>query len=64
MNLSLMNAQVQQPIKIANKYTLGRKIGGGSFGSIYLGTYANTEVAIKLVNRKLFFVSNSGVSNQ
>ena len=24
-------------IRIANKYRLGRKIGGGSFGDIYLG---------------------------
>ena len=26
-------------IRIANKYRLGRKIGGGSFGDIYLGTF-------------------------
>ena len=26
-------------IRIANKYRLGRKIGGGSFGDIYLGKY-------------------------
>jgi hypothetical protein len=24
-------------IRIANKYRLGRKIGGGSFGDIYVG---------------------------
>ena len=26
-------------IRIANKYRLGRKIGNGSFGDIYLGEY-------------------------
>lgn len=26
-------------IRIANKYRLGRKIGGGSFGDIYLGEF-------------------------
>ena len=36
--------------RIANKYRLGRKIGSGSFGEIYLGTNTqnNEEVAIKL----------------
>ena len=27
-------------IRIAGKYKLGRKIGGGSFGDIYLGNYS------------------------
>ncbi|EGG23880.1 protein serine/threonine kinase [Cavenderia fasciculata] len=37
-------------LKIAGKYRMGRKIGGGSFGEIYLGTNiaTNEEVAIKL----------------
>lgn len=37
-------------IRIANKYRLGRKIGGGSFGDIYLAINILTgeEVAIKL----------------
>jgi serine/threonine protein kinase len=37
-------------IRIANKYRLGRKIGGGSFGDIYLAIniYSGEEVAIKL----------------
>ncbi|KAG8367216.1 hypothetical protein BUALT_Bualt16G0049500 [Buddleja alternifolia] len=40
--------------RIGNKYRLGRKIGSGSFGEIYLGTnyQTNEEVAIKLENVK------------
>eukprot|EP00798_Chlamydomonas_sp_ICE-L_P017066 gene17066-23358_t len=41
-------------IRIAGRYRLGRKIGGGSFGDIYLGTNASSgeEVAIKLESTK------------
>ncbi|GAX74642.1 hypothetical protein CEUSTIGMA_g2090.t1 [Chlamydomonas eustigma] len=41
-------------IRIASRYRLGRKIGGGSFGDIYLGTNIQTgeEVAIKLESVK------------
>ncbi|KAA3457875.1 casein kinase I isoform X1 [Gossypium australe] len=37
---------------VGNKFRLGRKIGSGSFGEIYLGTniQTNEEVAIKLVS--------------
>lgn len=37
-------------LRVGNKYRLGRKIGSGSFGDIYLGTSIATaeEVAIKL----------------
>ncbi|KAK9102534.1 hypothetical protein Sjap_019788 [Stephania japonica] len=37
--------------RVGNKFRLGRKIGSGSFGEIYLGTNIqnNEEVAIKLV---------------
>lgn len=37
-------------MRVGNKYRLGRKIGSGSFGDIYLGTNISTgeEVAIKL----------------
>ncbi|XP_032230390.2 casein kinase I isoform X2 [Nematostella vectensis] len=37
-------------LRVGNKYRLGRKIGSGSFGDIYLGTSISTgeEVAIKL----------------
>ncbi|KAA8534818.1 hypothetical protein F0562_029740 [Nyssa sinensis] len=40
--------------RIANKFRLGRKIGSGSFGEIYLGIniQTNAEVAIKLENVK------------
>ncbi|KAM0020283.1 putative protein kinase CK1-CK1 family [Helianthus debilis subsp. tardiflorus] len=39
---------------VGNKFRLGRKIGSGSFGEIYLGTNirTNEEVAIKLENAK------------
>ncbi|CAG9463119.1 unnamed protein product [Pedinophyceae sp. YPF-701] len=41
-------------IRIAGKYRLGRKIGSGSFGDLYLGTHIQTgeEVAIKLESIK------------
>ncbi|KAK1414235.1 hypothetical protein QVD17_29977 [Tagetes erecta] len=40
--------------RVANKFRLGRKIGSGSFGEIYLGINirTNEEVAIKLENAK------------
>ncbi|GLJ05448.1 hypothetical protein SUGI_0018380 [Cryptomeria japonica] len=40
--------------RVGNRYRLGRKIGSGSFGEIYLGTniQTNEEVAIKLENVK------------
>ncbi|KGN59801.1 casein kinase 1-like protein 2 [Cucumis sativus] len=40
--------------RVGNKFKLGRKIGSGSFGEIYLGTniQTNEEVAIKLENVK------------
>ncbi|XP_039031512.1 casein kinase 1-like protein 1 [Hibiscus syriacus] len=40
--------------RVVNKFRLGRKIGSGSFGEIYLGTniQTNEEVAIKLENVK------------
>mmetsp|Transcript_15817 Transcript_15817/g.44255 ORF Transcript_15817/g.44255 Transcript_15817/m.44255 type:complete len:343 (+) Transcript_15817:44-1072(+) len=41
-------------IRIAGKFRLGRKIGSGSFGDIYLGTHVQTgeEVGIKLESIK------------
>lgn len=37
-------------IRVGGKYRLGKKIGSGSFGEIFLGTniQTNEEVAIKL----------------
>ena len=37
-------------LRVGGKYRLGRKIGSGSFGEIYLGinTQTNEEIAIKL----------------
>ncbi|PWZ12269.1 hypothetical protein Zm00014a_014082 [Zea mays] len=47
------SAGIMEP-RIGNKFRLGRKIGSGSFGEIYLGTniQTNEEVAIKLENVK------------
>ncbi|THG12519.1 hypothetical protein TEA_012294 [Camellia sinensis var. sinensis] len=44
--------------RVGNKFRLGRKIGSGSFGEIYLGTniQTNEEVAIKLVSALLVHV--------
>jgi serine/threonine protein kinase len=41
-------------LRVGNKYRLGRKIGSGSFGDIYLGTNITNqeEVAIKLESVK------------
>jgi serine/threonine protein kinase len=41
-------------LRVGKKYRLGRKIGSGSFGDIYLGTNMTTgeEVAIKLESTK------------
>jgi casein kinase 1 len=40
--------------RVGNKFRVGRKIGSGSFGEIYLGTniQTNEDVAIKLENVK------------
>ena len=41
-------------LRVGGKYRLGRKIGSGSFGEIYLGTNIQTdeEVAIKIESVK------------
>ena len=52
--LGVPHAMATMEIRVANKYRLGRKIGSGSFGDIYLGTHISTgeEVAIKLESIK------------
>ncbi|OQN95733.1 hypothetical protein B0A48_18273 [Cryoendolithus antarcticus] len=44
----------QQDLRVGNKYRIGRKIGSGSFGDIYLGTniISGEEIAIKLESVK------------
>ncbi|KAK9367732.1 kinase-like domain-containing protein [Lipomyces kononenkoae] len=46
----LLTQFISRDLRIGNKYRLGRKIGSGSFGDIYLGTniISGEEVAIKL----------------
>ena len=44
----------QMELRVGGKFRLGRKIGSGSFGDIYIGTNVTTgeEVAIKLESIK------------
>lgn len=44
----------KQDLRVGNKYRIGRKIGSGSFGDIYLGTniISGEEIAIKLESVK------------
>ena len=47
-------------LRVGGKYRLGKKIGSGSFGDIYLGHNVSSgeDVAIKLVRtRKAFAIS-------
>merc|ERR1711915_475619 len=58
MGLTLANSNTsldEMDIRIAGRYRLGRKIGGGSFGDIYLASdvvSTNEEVAVKLEHVK------------
>jgi len=51
---SLRGGSSKESLRIGMKYRLGRKIGSGSFGDIYLGIHiqTNEEVAIKLESCK------------
>ena len=43
-------------LRVGNKYRLGRKIGSGSFGDIYLGTNISTGEEGRLNNKMDFRV--------
>lgn len=49
-----VSSDATMELRVGKKYRLGRKIGSGSFGDIYLGTNMTTgeEVAIKLESVK------------
>ena len=50
-------------IRIANKYRLGRKIGGGSFGDLYLGTNLGIHFFFEFFKLKSQFVVPSTAIN-
>ncbi|KHJ36084.1 putative casein kinase i [Erysiphe necator] len=49
-----MSTPITMDLRVGNKYRIGRKIGSGSFGDIYLGTniISGEEIAIKLESVK------------
>ena len=48
-------------LRVGNKYRLGRKIGSGSFGDIYLGTHISTLEEGKLL--KMIYLWTDEVIN-
>ncbi|BFZ58713.1 casein kinase I [Savitreella phatthalungensis] len=52
--MSSFTAPNNMDLRVGNKYRIGRKIGSGSFGDIYLGTniISGEEIAIKLESIK------------
>jgi|APGre2960657423_1045063.scaffolds.fasta_scaffold394242_1 serine/threonine protein kinase len=38
-------------LRVGNKYRLGRKIGSGSFGDIYLGARSSSLLLLRLAGR-------------
>ena len=52
--MSAANQLLPSDIRVGGKYRLGRKVGAGSFGDIYVGvnTQTSEEVAIKLESSK------------
>jgi len=53
---------VVMELRVGNKYRLGRKIGSGSFGDIYLGLYGVSFFARLLRFGALGHVNCAGVS--
>ena len=47
---SLFTFAGEMDIRIANKYRLGRKIGGGSFGDLYLGADLNIHFLFEFLS--------------
>ena len=43
----------EMDIRIANKYRLGRKIGGGSFGDLYLGRNLGLHFSFEFLSSKV-----------
>ena len=49
---TLLSFPGDMDIRIANKYRLGRKIGSGSFGEIYLGKHSSEIILQKLLSKQ------------
>lgn len=43
-------------LRVGNKYRLGRKIGSGSFGDIYLGTTISTGEEVNMISQ--YYLNN------
>ena len=42
-------------LRVGNKYRLGRKIGSGSFGDIYLGNWYQLQLYFLIILALIFF---------
>ena len=51
-------------LRVGNKYRLGRKIGSGSFGDIYLGTNISTLEEGKTVRNNLMNKSKGIINHK
>lgn len=43
-------------LRVGNKYRLGRKIGSGSFGDIYLGTTISTGEEVNIIYYNTIYI--------
>lgn len=43
----MYNSRYKMELRVGNKYRLGRKIGSGSFGDIYLGKHSKKIIINK-----------------